>query len=96
MKFTLTFSSGENSDLSYGLVFVPSPVWLQGKREIINLNPGLPSYQKGSIGRLLKHEFALRNQAIKHCIVTVHPVGHESETDLNTLLGDLHAEGYIR
>jgi hypothetical protein len=94
MKFTLTFSSDESTNLSYGLVFIPCPVWIQGKREIINLNPERPDYQKGGLHKLLDLEPILSRQDEKHCVLTVHQEGHGSESDLNMLLEDLKQEGY--
>ena len=39
MHFTVVFDGHEDTDLSYGLVFVPCPVWMEGKRELANLHP---------------------------------------------------------
>jgi hypothetical protein len=34
MKFTIVFPSEEHIDRSYGLVFIPSPVWVLGDRKL--------------------------------------------------------------
>jgi hypothetical protein len=95
MKFTVVFSTkNESEDLSFGLVFIPSPVWIQGRREIINLNPENPHYQMGSVRELLIHIPAISDRANNRCSVVTHQVGNGSEADLNMLLEDLKAEGF--
>ena len=94
MKFTVTFNSHESADMSYGLVFIPSPVWVQGCREIIPLDTADPHYQQGGLRKLLNRELFLRSLPEKTCSVTIHPHGHGCEADLQTLLHDLGQEGY--
>jgi hypothetical protein len=56
MRFTVIFDSAEAEDHSFGLVFVPCPVWVQGVRTSLNLNPESPRYEVGSVHRLLDKE----------------------------------------
>jgi hypothetical protein len=97
MKFTVVFSSHESCDLSYGLVFIPCPVWMQGEREILNLNPENPYYQPGSVRRLWEAERVktkLLADGMHACTVVIHPVGNGSWQDLHALVADLKAEGF--
>ena len=98
MKFTVILPSHESCDFAYGLVFVPCPIWIQGTREILNLNPESPHYQKGGVRRLIEKEniaLSKNTQGILKCIVVTHAnEGHGSEDDLNTLKDDLRDEGF--
>jgi len=97
MKFTVIFPCDDSIDLSYGLVFVPCPIWVDGEREILNLNPENPYYQLGSVRKLLAAEpVILRHpsQAGPACTVVIHPSGHGSWPDLQALVTDLKAEGF--
>lgn len=97
MKFTVIFTSHESTDLSYGLVFIPCSVWVQGERQIINLNPENPHYQPGSVRRLLAAEridAGRLAEGRRACTVVIHPQGHGSWQDLSTLIVDLEGEGF--
>ncbi len=96
MKFTLIFPSHEAYDLSYGLVFIPCPVWVRGTEEIVNLNPENPHYQKGGVRRLIENErieFS-ENEYNKRCFIIVHQTGNGEQKDLDTLHSDLVQEGF--
>ncbi len=103
MKFTINFRSTAefnnhtgSYDLSYGLVFIPVPVWIQGKRKILNLNPDSPGYKKGSVSRLLNVENIeeiLKDPKI--ATITVYSEGIGEQQDLDTLIEDLEKEGFI-
>ena len=95
MRFTVSFQSLEDRDFSYGLVFVPSPVWVQGSRQVLNLMPENPHYTRGGVARLLAAERIDQSQlGAKHCVVIAHPDGHASLNDLLELLGDLESRGF--
>src|SRR5690242_7651869 len=96
MHFTVSFAGPEQRDLSYGLVFVPSPVWVAGDHEILNLNPDDPHLQSGAVARLTAREDLkpVLAQRPLRCTVVVHREGHGSPRDLETLLEDLKAEGF--
>lgn len=96
MHFTLVFSGPEQRDLSYGLVFIPCPVWVTGDREVLNLNPENPHLQSGAVARLVEQESleSLLAKGPRRCAVVIHPEGNGSEADLATLLQDLSAEGF--
>jgi len=96
MKFTVVFPSHENHDLSYGLVFIPCPVWVRGKKEILNLHPERPDYQFGGVRRLLeKEKIELSERASnQQCLLIVHQTGHAQQQDLDTLRNDLLQEGF--
>lgn len=96
MRFTVVFSGRESSDLSFGLCFVPCPVWYRGTDELLNLNPERPDLQPGAVARLralpsLREQFA---NASRTAVVVVHPEGHGTPADQQTLLADLDREGF--
>jgi hypothetical protein len=96
VHFTVVFDGPENRDLSYGLVFVPCPVWMAGDREILNLHPDYPSLRLGDVAALLEKE-AVRSmigKAPRRCTVVAHSAGHGSVDDLAMLLRDLTEEGF--
>ncbi len=97
MKFTIVFRSYESYDVSYGLVFIPCPVWIQGKREIINLNPEFPEYKIGSVKRLIKTEKIKEHltKEIRDCTLIVYPEGNGTKNDLENLEKDLEQEGFV-
>lgn len=98
MKFTVVFPSHESIDFSYGLVFIPCPVWVQGQAELINLNPNNPEYQLGSVRRLMKREaipFPVNTGQNKpYVIVIPHENGNGTQADFDRLIEDLRSEGY--
>ena len=96
MKFTVVFPSHESYDLSYGLVFIPCPVWVRGTEEILNLHPERPDYQKGGVRRLFTQEkIAIWEKGSKkQCLLIVHQTGHAQQKDLDTLRQDLMEEGF--
>lgn len=95
MHFTVVFSGQESRDLSYGLVFVPCPIWIRGEREILNLHPDNPHYQRGDLRRLLDEETVVPNlEGQRQAVIVVHPSGHGSSADLASLQEDLRAEGF--
>ena len=94
MKFTVVFPSGESTDLSYGLVFIPCPVWVQGSREVINLNPAIPYYQPGSVRRLMEKEGITPDPNNRAVSVIIHSAGNGSRADMDVLLADLKEEGF--
>ncbi len=92
MRFTVVFSGEEAIDRSYGLVFVPSPVWVRGDKELVNLNPENPYYQLGSVKKLFRHERLEESLWPKRCTLIAHPEGHGRFEDLHALVKDLEAE----
>jgi hypothetical protein len=96
VKFTVVFHSSEGVDLSYGLLFVPCPVWSKGESWVVNLNPESPSYQLGSVKKLLGVEPIIEGLAgsARECLVVVHQVGHGDEAQLHLLQEDLESEGF--
>jgi hypothetical protein len=84
---------GENTtqdDFSYGLVFIPCPVWMKGSKQLLNLNPDRPDLRPGSVARLIEQE-GIKEKLVgsKQAIVLIHPQGHGSMADVTTLLRDL-------
>ena len=96
MHFTVVFEAQESDNLSYGLVFVPCPVWKKGDEQMINLHPELPQYKKGDLGPLLSQERLERKFAEggRRAVVVVHRSGHGTEEDLATLGADLKEAGF--
>lgn len=96
MKFTVVFGSHESYDLSYGLVFIPSPCWVKAGEVLVNLNPESPHYQLGSVRKLLEKEEASAALATgpRRCVVVIHDVGNGSSEDLDRLEMDLRQQGF--
>ncbi len=97
MKFTVVFPSQESHDHSYGLVFNPCPAWVQGEKELLNLNPEFPYYQPGSVKRLMEQQGITPDRLSKSSrtvSVLIHPTGSGAQSDLETLLYDLKEEGF--
>ena len=97
MHFTVHLRSKQTyqDDFSYGLVFIPCPVWVKGRRQVLNLNPERPDLRPGAIERLIQHE-CIGDKLVgeKQAIVLVHPLGHGSMADLVTLQRDLLQQGF--
>jgi hypothetical protein len=97
MQFTITFESARWADLSYGLVFVPCPVWMQGFRVIAAAGQaGERAYRPGGVCRLLRQEDLepLLAAGSRRCALLVHGQGAGTATDRATLLADLRASGF--
>jgi len=97
MHFEITFRNTEELDThhSYGLVFIPSAVWVKGKHQLINLNTKGPAYELGGVKRLLEKEgldHVSSNGA--EAVVVINHIGHGSSDDLETLKDDLRANGF--
>lgn len=97
MHFTVNLR-GEKTyqdDFSYGLVFIPCPVWVKGVKEILNLNPERPDYVKGSIAKLMNSEkLSDKLTGEKQANILIHDIGHGSDDDLTNLINDLKEEGF--
>jgi hypothetical protein len=94
MKFTLIFPSPEATDLSIGLVFAPCAMWVQGDKLVLNPHPANPHYLQGDVHTLLAHpsiKGRIRHAVKQVVTLIIHPNGHGSLDDLNTLLEDLEA-----
>ena len=77
MHFTVHLRSKDTyqDDYSYGLVFIPCPVWTKGAREVLNLNPERPDYCEGSIAKLIKKERLKKKLTEqKEAIILIHPI----------------------
>lgn len=97
MHFTVHLRSEHTyeDDFSYGLVFIPCPVWVKGSKQVLNLNPERPDLRPGSVERLLEQEGIRDNlKGTKQAFVLVHPLGHGSMADLMTLYQDLLSQGF--
>jgi hypothetical protein len=92
MRFTLVFSGPLDEDHSYGLVFIPCPVWVQGSRQIMNLHPENPHYAEGDLRQLMTAENLLRSVPERLTIVA-HPDGHATLADLAALTSEARALG---
>ena len=97
MHFEITLRSKETYEkhYSYGLVFIPCPVWVKQDKQIINLNPESPKYRNGSIKKLINCE-SLDKELIndKEAIVNIRNIGHGTNEDMYNLLNDLNDEGF--
>jgi hypothetical protein len=95
MRFTVIFDSAEAEDHSFGLVFVPCPVWVQGARTILNLNPESPRYEVGSVRRLLdKEHIEVGSDMPMRAVAVAHPGGNGTFQDFGELIRDLEFEGF--
>lgn len=97
MKFTVVFEGSESVDLSFGLCFIPVPVWMRGAQELLNLHPERPYLQPGSVKRLralpeVQDEFKSIGTNVT---VVAHPLGCGTDADLQVLLADLASEGFF-
>lgn len=86
MQFTIVFNGNEAVDKSYGLMFIPCPVFVSGNEEVLNLNPDKPNLQPGCIKALINKE---KLQDIRKCVVVVHSIGHGTSKDLSVLQEEL-------
>jgi len=95
LHFEVTFRSKETYEkhLSYGLVFIPVPVWVKGSEQVLNLNPRTPAYQKGSVNRLIEQEKLNFNEN-KEAVVAIRDIGHGTRKDFDTLKEDLADSGF--
>jgi len=96
MHFTIVFDSQEGYELTAGLVFKPTPVWVSGDKDLIVLRSDHAGYERGDARRLLDHpamqrEFPLESKGV---VVVVHDSGYGTQHDLDALIADLEGEGY--
>ena len=83
------------NDFSYGLVFIPCPVWIKGAKQLLNLNPERPDFRLGSVARLIEQEgIGSKLSGSKQAAVLVYPGGHGSIADMTTLQRDLLEQGF--
>ena len=97
MKITLTFSSHESGDLSYGGCFVPSFCWFIGSTLLYNIHPEYPHYKEGDL------EYLISNSKIKnrldnstnllHIIIHNH-TGHGTVDDIVRLFNEAKKLGF--
>lgn len=94
MHFTVVFSGAEGHDLSFGLVFIPSPCWVRGDDVVLNLNPRTPELEPGFVARLLDTT-GVRDEVLasgRRCTVVVHAGGHGVSAHLAMLVEELERE----
>jgi hypothetical protein len=96
MHFTIVFDSQEGYDLTAGLVFKPSPVWVAGGQDLLSLHPDSPHYRHGDLRSLLDHPAMQRPFPTDSngVVVVTHEGGYGEQHDLDALLADLAGEGY--
>lgn len=91
MRFSVIFENNqEGIGASYDLLFAPCPIWVAGKKEIINLNPSEPVLNSDCVIKLIECE---NLHDIKKCIIVVHSIGHAGLDSLNILKSALEVEG---
>lgn len=95
MHFTVVFETPESTDASYGMVFIPCAVWVQGEREVVNLHWERPGYNRGDLEPLMRIE-RLQERIVDggKVVVVCHPGGLGTDNDLGLLLEDLRREGF--
>ena len=96
MHFTIVFDSQEGYDLTAGLVFKPTPVWVSGGEDLIVLRSDHAGYERGDARRLLDHPAMQREFPTEsnNVVVVVHESGYGTQLDLGALIADLEGEGY--
>ncbi|MFM9134569.1 MAG: hypothetical protein ACKOT0_03915 [bacterium] len=103
MHFTVSFASPYQENLSYGLGFMPCPVWMRqgssrGETDLFLTvpDPTRPDYRLGHVAALFATEPGLRESAMaaRHAVVIAWTTGHGTEHDLAMLLEDLEKEGF--
>ena len=97
MHFNVRFTSDDTyeKNFSYGLVFVPTPVWIKGSQKLIIINNGGPKYKKGGVIQLIKEEKLDKYLVSKNprAIISIDKIGHGNTKDLNVLIDDLTDNG---
>ena len=96
MHFEVTLRSNKTYEnhFSYGLSFIPGPVWIKGDTHLINMS-NAPELKKGCIKKLIEHEGLI--ELFKdnlEAVIVVRDIGHGTNEDLNTLQEDLSDEGF--
>jgi hypothetical protein len=97
MRFTLNFADDvmEGQDLSYGLVFVPTPVWVRGADRVAVPDATQPGYQTGHLESLLVADPKIRALGQnRRATILVHQVGYGTREDLGLLVQDLEKGGF--
>jgi len=96
MHFTIVFDSQEGYDLTAGLVFKPTPVWVSGAEDLIVLRSDGAAYRLGGLRALLDHPAMHRESPpdSQSVVVVVHKSGYGTQNDLDTLIADFEGEGY--
>ena len=93
MHFDIRLVSDETCDvnLSYGLVFIPTPTWVRGCEYIPQYGKG-PKYIPGEVSRLIKSE-KIGKYLYGHnpkAIIRVDKIGHGTSKDLKDLIFDFN------
>ena len=93
----LNSSNTYEKNFSYGLVFIPNPVWVKGSKHVLNMNQlyNGPKYKIGGIKKLLEVEniniFFKKNL---NATILVKNIGHGTNKDLYNLKKDLSNYGF--
>jgi len=101
MHFSVVFGGSESSDISFGLVFIPSACWVRGGEMVVNLGQKREGayYKAGDLQRLFDVEQDVfehdeMKQAHRVVAVVVHEGGHGRKEDLELLESDLESAGF--
>ena len=96
MHFTIVFDAPEGYDLTAGLVFKPTPVWVSGGEDLIVLRSVHAGYERGDTPRSLDHPAMQRAFPMdsNNVAVVVHKSGYGTQRDLDALIADLEGEGF--
>jgi len=94
MKFTVVFDSPISVDYSFGLVFIPCPVWIRNKSEkILNLHPERMDLREGDFKKLIENQDYLK-KCKKNLVLIVHKDGYGEKDDLKILINDIIESGF--
>ncbi len=96
MHFEIILRSDQTYEkhFSYGLVFIPGPVWIKGASHLVNMS-NKPTLQKGCVKKLINSEGLQRVfKDNLEAIIIIRNIGHGSNKDLQVLKKDLQDEGF--
>ena len=96
MHFEVTLRSNETYEkhFSYGIVFIPCPVWVKGDLQLVVMSRA-GGLQAGCVKKLMKNEgLGDLFQENLEAVIVVRNIGHGIEKDLNILQEDLINEGF--
>lgn len=101
MYFTLLFETAEGPTEIYELCFHPSVIWMKDGEEV-----GAPRKQFFTIGDFVYlvrqaeinqqvYEMGGQNTRARKIGIVCHDTGHGREEDLNLMMAEMKAEGFI-
>ena len=97
MNFHITLISDETieENISYGVLFLPSVVFVENNEKLLVPNPATPKYELGFFEKLLMTKSNLINlKGNKKAHVLIEDIGHGTKADLDNLVLDLNQNNF--